>query len=267
MCDIISSHICNYTSTRALRLIYVRVMFFSCVPWLILCVPGLIRMCDVTHSYVCLDSYMCHDSFICVPCLICTCATIYLYGCHASFIRVLSLIHMCAMTHSCVPWPIHIVAMTHHDSSVRVPWLICVCAMTHLCVCHGSFVCVPWLICVCAMAHLCVCHESFVCVPWLICVCTMTHIYSNMTHSHFLGKTTLTGDSFTRVAWLIHTFDMTHSHMWHESFKCKRVISQIWRMHGIHMNEPWHTYSALPQSSCELLMQISNESCVTHMDG
>jgi hypothetical protein len=68
------------------------------------CVPWLIRMCDVTHSYVW------HDSFVCVT----------------------WLIRICAMTHSHV-W---------HDSFVCVPWLIRTCAMTHSYVCHDSFVCV-----------------------------------------------------------------------------------------------------------------------------
>jgi len=32
-------------------------------------------------------------------------------------------------------------------------------------VCHDSFMCVPWLIHMCAITHSYVCHDSFICVP------------------------------------------------------------------------------------------------------
>jgi len=44
-------------------------------------------------------------------------------------------------------------------------------------------------------------------VTWLIHTCDMTHSY-------------VWHDSFTRVPWLIHMCDMTHSHVWHDSFIC-----------------------------------------------
>jgi len=74
-------------------------------------------------------------------------------------------------------------------ANVCVPWLIHMCAMTysHVChdmahsyVCHAlydSFICVPWLIHMCAMTHSYVCHDSFICVPCvilLILMCAMT---------------------------------------------------------------------------------------------
>jgi len=72
----------------------------SCHIWMSHYASWLIRMCAMTHSYVC------HDSFICVP----------------------WFIHMCAMTHSYVC----------HDSFICVPWFIHMCAMTHSYVCHDS---------------------------------------------------------------------------------------------------------------------------------
>ena len=65
----------------------------------------LIRMCDMTLSYVWRDSFVC----------------------------VTWLIRMCDVTHSYVC----------HDSFVCVTWLIRMCDMTHSYVCHDSFVCVP----------------------------------------------------------------------------------------------------------------------------
>jgi len=87
--------------------------------------------------------------------------------------------------------------------------------------------------------HMCG-HDSFTCVamthsyewPWLIHICDMTH--SHMWH-----------DSFTCVTWLIHICDMTHSHMWHDSSTgvfhmcdmthshvCEWVMSHAWMSHG-----------------------------------
>jgi len=42
------------------------------------------------------------------------------------------------------------------------------------------------------------------CVTWLIHTCDMTHSY-------------VWHDSFLRVTWLIHTCDMIHSHVWHDA--------------------------------------------------
>jgi len=75
-----------------------------------ICVTWLIRMCDMTHSYVW------HDSFTCVT----------------------WLIHMCDMTHSYV----------RHDTLICVTWHTHMCDMTHSYVWHDSFICVTWLICV-----------------------------------------------------------------------------------------------------------------------
>ena len=70
----------------------------------------------------------------------------------------------------------------------------------------------------------CLWHDSFTRVTWLIHTCDMTH--SQGGH-----------DSFTRVTWRIHTCDMTHSHVWHDSFT--RVT---WLIHTSDMTHShmWH---------------------------
>jgi len=77
-----------------------------------------ICMCDMTDPYTCHDS---HDSFICVPWLIRMWAMTHSYVCNESFLRVAWLSHVCAMTHSYVC----------HDSFICVTRLIHVCDMTH----------------------------------------------------------------------------------------------------------------------------------------
>jgi len=140
-----------------------------------ICVPRLIHMCAMIHSYVC------HDSLICVPWLIHMCALTHSYVCHFLFICVPWLIDMCAMTH----WYVC------HDSFICVPWLIHMCAMTRSYVCHDSFICVPWLVHMCAMTHSCVPRfcvqyvDSCVCVPGLIHTCAMTHSYVCKTNNFF----------------------------------------------------------------------------------
>jgi len=83
-----------------------------------ICVPWLINMCAMTHSYVW------RDSFRCMSWLIHMCDMTRWYLCHDSF--------MCDMTRSHV-W---------HDSFTCVTWLIHMCVMTHWYVWHDSFMCV-----------------------------------------------------------------------------------------------------------------------------
>jgi len=194
-----------------------------------ICVTWLHHMCDMTHSYVWLDS------FIRVAC---------------SFLRVPWLIHMCDMTHSCVC----------HDSFLRVTRLIHVCDMTHLHAGHAhsyvwhassicgtcSFMCVTWLIPTCDMPHSYVWHDSsicgtcsFICVTCLIHTCDMLIHICDVTHSYVWHA------SFIRVTWLIYMRDMliqmwdvTHSYVWHASFMCVTWLMYMWDM-LIHMCVTW----------------------------
>jgi len=143
-------------------------------------------ICYMTHSYVRRVWDMLHDSSLRET------HVTHEWGtsppwcvCHVSFIGEACLIHM-----PCVPWLIHMCAITHsyvwRDSFICVTWLIhmwgmphsyAMCAMTHSYVCHDSFICVTWLIHMCDMTHSYVRHASFICVPCLIHVCAMTHWY------------------------------------------------------------------------------------------
>jgi len=59
-------------------------------------------------------------------------------------------------------------------------------------------------------------------VTWLIHMCDMTH--SHVWH-----------DSFTCVTWLIHMCDMTHSHVWHDSFWSVSDACVTWLFHTCDM--------------------------------
>ena len=65
---------------------------------------------------------------------------------------------------------------------------------------------------------------SFMCVIWLIHICDMTH--SCVWH-----------ESFKWVPWLIPVCDMTHSYEWHDSFPCV-----TWLIHMIDLTHSfmWH---------------------------
>jgi len=107
--------------------------------------------------------------------------------------------------------------------------------MTHSYVCHDPSICVPWLIYMCAMTHshvchLHVCHDSFTCVPWLIHMCAMTQSVTWLTRH----------DSLICVPWLIHMCAMTHSHVWHDWFRCV-----TWHIHTGDINNSrvhWFIY-------------------------
>jgi len=86
----------------------------------------------ITSSFI----YVCHDdSFICVTWLIRMCDMTRSYVWHDSFICATWLVHICDMSHSYV----------RHDSFIRVTCLIHTCDMTRSYVWHDSFICVTWL--------------------------------------------------------------------------------------------------------------------------
>ena len=176
---------------------------FICVTWLCnmthLCVTRLIRMCEMTHSYVW------HDSFICGT----------------------WLCHVCDMTHTFVGM----------SPFVCVKWLIHMCDMTYTCVGHELFVCVTWLIHICDMfisraclLHICVMTHSYVghsktqnnfCTSH-IRFSHITHILSHVTHvnaSCHAGATALgvfPRRRTTSAEYLLHLPHTIESHYVHE---------------------------------------------------
>jgi len=140
-----------------------------------------------------------------------------------------------AMTHSYVPWLLHIC----HDSFIcamtpsYLPWLIYMShdpmSFTHVLYLHmsASLICVTWLIYTCVTWVVHVCHDSFMCVmthsyashksfrgaTWLIHTCDDSFIRAR-THSYVIGLIHMRHTDHSEVIsvpWLIHKCDMTHS--------------------------------------------------------
>ena len=121
--------------------------------------------------------------------------------------------HVCHMTH------------TYHVTHA-IPWLVDVYVLRSY-VCHDSFICVPWFIHVCAMTHSYVCAVVWVmCVTWLIHimkhitqevsvhVCHMTHTYY-VTHHSWSECACVSHDSYilchtSLKKWASHITHVTH---------------------------------------------------------
>jgi len=70
----------------------------------------------------------------------------------------------------------------------------------------------------------CLHHDKPICVTrLLLCVTWVFHTW-NMTHSYVWH------DSFICVTWLIHMCDMTHSYVWHDSFICGMRPVHVWNV-------------------------------------
>jgi len=101
--------------------------------------------CDMTHSYVWLDS------FICVPWVIHMCVKAHSYVFHATQGST-------SIWNAAVRW---------HDSSYT--WLHHFICVSWLCIC------LTWLMHLCDKTHACVWHDSCMCVTRLMHVCDMKH--------------------------------------------------------------------------------------------
>jgi len=164
-------------------------------------VPWLICMCDMTHSYVC------HDSFTCVALL------------HHSARRVLR-IYMCSRV-----WRVWRDSFRCMTWLICVPWLIHMCAMTHSHVWHDSFRCMTWLIHMCAMTHSYVWHNSVIYVPWLI--------YTVPWLLHVCEK------KIQCARRVCEKNAVTHLRVCHDSF--------IWISHGTRVNESRQKIQCAPR--------------------
>jgi len=119
------------------------------------------------------------------------------YVCHDSFICVSWLVHMCATTR-------------HNKSSAmqldELAFWKREKASSEWCY---SFIRVPWLIHTCDMTYSYVRHDSFICLTWLIR--NVRGSRSERAEKERKKERNAWRDSFTRVPWLIHMCDMTHS--------------------------------------------------------
>jgi len=161
----------------------------------------------VLHVYVTRLIHMCdttlryeYTRFMCVASLFYICKNAFLCVTWL-FICVTRLIHTCDMTH------LYVCDMT--DSYVRHDWFICVtwCIRMRR---HGFFICATrchtfeYVISFTRLIHMCV-TSSFVLMTCLIHTCNMNHSY-------------VKHDSF--VTWLVHTRDTVHAYVWHYTFIC-----------------------------------------------
>jgi len=238
----------DVADVSCLPLACVRRESFICATW-------LIRMWDLTHSYVR------HGSFIEV-------------SADAPYLRLLlsCLAWLTCVSRDpfiCATWPICKFDMTHsyvrRDSLMCATWLIAwlwhVWAMTHLHVQHDPFICATWLIHKCDVTCSYVRRDSFTCAtwlihwgrcwrvlldadmcePWLIYMCNMTHLY-------------VQHDSFICATRLIYMCDVTHSYVQHDLFSgigadvfCF-TLTCVWRdsfmcvTRLIHVRDMTHSY-------------------------
>jgi len=154
----------------------------------------------------------------------------------------LLLIYVCDVTHSCVTWPIYGCDVIHPRESrgpfMSVTWPIHTCGMcrplfassllppTHACVWRGSFMCL-W-------------RDSFVCETWSIHNVTHSHVwrdlFSGPIHVCDVAHSRVWRNPFMCVAWFIHTYDLPHLYVWHNSGDMTN--SYVWHDSGdmtLHM--------------------------------
>jgi len=198
---------------------------------------------------------------------------------HDSFICVTWLIHMCDMTHSYV-W---------HDSFIRVTygapakilkksalWFNTLYRMAWIwlfeksCDPHAH---APQKSCdifraICAAAHSCVAEFTRIILRSLLIVATPYHIWKSCDVQRIWRAMCVT--------WLIHTYDMTHSCVWHDScthmlschtysapwhHMCEWVMSHRWMSHVIFVNESCHTDEWVTSHVWMSHVTQMNESC------
>jgi len=164
------------------------------VMWCLICVTWLIHMRVITHSHVW------HDGFLVVRSPLA----------HLRVVMWLSIYVMWLFISDAIILLDYLYVW--HDSFTRVTWLIHMCDMTHSYACHDSFTCVAWWFLgstqsprapACGYVIIYICNviiyiwcdyliKLSICVTWLIHTCDVTHSY-------------VWHDSFIRVSWLIHT--------------------------------------------------------------
>jgi len=175
-----------------------------------------IPMCHVMTT----RPWVWHVVFLCVM------SWRHVHGCDMSYSYVSRDSPMCDMTHPSV-W---------HDSSIYVMRPIHVCVRIHPCVCF-IHVCVSSMY-VTRLIHVRDIRYRFV---WRISsICVMTYIMWWHTYrcvTRFMDRCAWILDmAYVRhevspcVTWLIHMCDMTHPHVWRDSFICVTGLIHMWAM-------------------------------------
>jgi len=155
-----------------------------------ICVTWLIRMCDMTHSYVR------HDSFICATWLIHMCDMTHSYVRHDSFICVTWLIHMCDATpFMCVTALIHMYKFIFVETTLTnlIPaWTyIHALGLNIKTYTQENFMPHVWMSHVTHMnesCHACLSHTKMRHVTHMNASCdTLKRVTSNITYIHAVG--------------------------------------------------------------------------------
>jgi len=202
------------------------------------------------------------------------------------------------MTHSCVPWLIH---MWHDSSTCNTSNQLMLCNLTQFLICQVSILCDMHTfsighecvashnvvyVCICDMMHTCdrtdVCDMTHMCYTHVIHVwchlfamyvyiCDMTHM-CGMTHLRALIHTC----DMTPVCDMTHMCDMTHEcsiyviPVWHDSMLCGMTQFSIWyecvASCHIWLNPPcdmnvWHDFIL-----CDTTRFLMWHACVTWLN-
>jgi len=190
------------------RLVDVCLHSFICVSW-------LIRMCDMSHSFVW------HDSFICVT----------------------ELIRLRKTTHSYM-W--HGALQVWHEPFISVTWLFYMCDMehymrdmNHLYVRLGSFICVTWITYMCDRTRSFSETKFWPLYPFffyttiskkrVFLIITRTRPKSCQPNPPWLpGSTPMLFQEAFRAAWLLYVCEMNHIYVRLGFFKCVTWIIYMW---------------------------------------
>jgi len=190
----------------------------------------------------------------------------HLYVWHDTFIRVTWLFHACAT------W---LIAPVRYDSYTSVIWLIQyyllltldrrkyhVCLLSQSHAWHASsFIRATPLIHVCAISLTRVWQDSFtITFYWLMVVINITSLsrpthIRDMTHSHVWH------DTFACVTWHIHMCDMTHSYMSHDIHTCDVTVSSVCDMTSPHVR---HDSFTTTRSRLLVVINITSDSRLIH---
>jgi len=189
--------------------------------------------------------------FVCVCVCMCVCMCVWTFI-HATWLMCVCMcvsvcIHTCDMTHTCDMNHLYMKHDSHmqNDSFVHATWPIHTWHMTHWHVRHDSFIHAIWqamstvswtraaLLPVlpnrlfsdifatqkCDMTHLHVCAMTLLYVRNVLSAYGFTTRIAKSLLFRYFGSSSLRHDSSIHVTRPSHMWDMTHSHVRHDSFK------------------------------------------------
>ena len=136
----------------------------------------------------------------------------------------------------CGKWPRkirHPMGLCHPDSFVRVAWPINTCGMTHLCVRHDALLCAPLCIRTCGTTHVYI--NTFVNMHTHITTSTHSHTHIYIYIIDLCGATPSHAYPWLIVRGVTHSCvrkdpcmcNVTHSHVWCDSFMCVAGLSTV----------------------------------------